>query len=129
VTWSAPTPIAATPAGTTQFVPGIAVDPGANNLVALAFYTLSSRCASGASCPQIDVWSVRSSDAGQSWSKPKRLDAEPMQLSWLPQAEGRFLGDYLSVSYLGDHSVPVYALAVQPWGGKLREAIMALQRG
>jgi hypothetical protein len=128
-TWSAPAAIAATATGTTQFVPGIAVDPGSKNLVGLAFYTLSTRCVVAASCPQIDVWSVRSSDAGRTWAKPKRLDTEPMQLSWLPQAEGRFLGDYMSVSFLGDRSVPVYALAVTPWGGKLREAIMALQRG
>ena len=128
-TWSAPSAIGATPAGTTQFVPGIGVDPASHNLVALAFYSQTSRCAPAAPCPQLDVWSERSSDNGQTWAKPERLDAQPMQLSWLPQAGGRFLGDYNSVSYLGDRSAPVYALAVQPWGGKLRQAVMGLQRG
>ena len=48
-----------------------------------------------------------------------------MQIDWLPLANGRFLGDYISTSYVAGRPVPVFALAVAPWGGKLREAIMA----
>ena len=52
-----------------------------------------------------------------------------MRLDWLPRAGGRFLGDYISTSFVGGRAVPVYSLAVEPIGGQLREAIMALQTG
>jgi predicted outer membrane repeat protein len=48
-----------------------------------------------------------------------------MELDWLPVAGGRFLGDYISTSFVAGRAVPVYSLAVPPWGGRLREAIMA----
>jgi hypothetical protein len=50
-----------------------------------------------------------------------------MQLDWLPVAGAFFLGDYISTSFVRGRPVPVYSLAVAPWGGKLRQAIMALQ--
>lgn len=133
-TWSAPTPIA--PAGRliTQFVPGLAVDPatsGATQQLAVAYYTVPITCPPGPrpgnGCPRVDVWLVTSADGGATWSAPQRLDAESMQLDWLPRAGERFLGDYISTSYVAGRTIPVYALAVQPWGGKLRESIMALQ--
>jgi hypothetical protein len=49
-----------------------------------------------------------------------------MRLDWLPQAGGRFLGDYISTSFVAGRAVPVYSLAVAPFGGELRQAIMAL---
>ena len=131
-TWTTPAAIAATTAAVTQFVPGLAVNQsttGATTRLAVAYYTLPTRCAAGTACPRIDAWLVTSANAGATWSAPQRLDAEPMQLDWLPLAGARFLGDYISTSFVGARPVPVYALAVAPWGGKLREAIMALQVG
>ena len=52
-----------------------------------------------------------------------------MQLDWMPVAGGHFLGDYVSTSYVGSRPVAVFTLAVAPWGGKLRQAIMALRPG
>ena len=52
-----------------------------------------------------------------------------MRLDWLPRAGGRFFGDYISTSFVGGRAMPVYSLAVTPFGGKLRQAIMALQAG
>ena len=133
-TWSPPSTIAPGRAGTTQFVPGVAVDPttsGPTQRVAVAYYSTPTTCPPGPSpgsgCPTVDVWLVTSADGGATWGVPQRLDAEPMRLDWLPSAGGRFLGDYISTSYVAGRPIPVYSLAVQPWGGKLREAIMALQ--
>jgi hypothetical protein len=67
-----------------------------------------------------------SQDGGRSWTAGRRLEAQPMQLSWLPQAEGgRMVGDYFSTSFAGGRVVPVFALATSPLKGRLREAIFA----
>ena len=126
--WSSPVPIAPAGATETQFVPGLGVDPstsGAGQRAAVVYYGLSRTCAKGVPCPRIDAWLVTSANGGARWGPPRRLDAQPMQIDWLPLANGRFLGDYLSTSYVAGRPVPVFALAVAPWGGKLREAIMA----
>jgi hypothetical protein len=86
-------------------------------------------CAVRVDCAGIDVWLTRSPDGGATWSRPERLDAQPMRLDWLPRAGGRFFGDYISTSFVGGRAMPVYSLAVTPFGGKLRQAIMALQAG
>jgi Ca2+-binding RTX toxin-like protein len=130
--WSSPVPIAPAGASETQFVPGLGIDPstsGAGQRAAVVYYGLSRTCAQEVPCPRIDVWLVTSANGGARWGPPRRLDAQPMQIAWLPLANGRFLGDYLSTSYVAGRPVPVFALAVAPWGGKLREAIMALQTG
>lgn len=126
--WSSPVPVAPAGATETQFVPGLGVDPstsGTGQRAAVVYYGLSRTCAKGVPCPRIDAWLVTSANGGARWGPPRRLDAQPMQIDWLPLANGRFLGDYLSMSYVAGRPVPVFALAVAPWGGKLREAIMA----
>jgi RTX calcium-binding nonapeptide repeat (4 copies) len=130
--WTAPRAVAPTSAAVSQFVPGLAVNPaavGGATRLAVAYYTLPTRCVVGNACPRIDAWLVTSNNGGAGWSVPQRLDAQPMQLDWLPVAGGSFLGDYISTSFVGARPVPVYSLAVAPWGGKLRQAIMALQTG
>jgi hypothetical protein len=132
ITWSSPSPVPSSGATSSQFVPGLAADrtrPGAGQRLAVVYYSLTTTCAIGTVCPRIDVWLATSSSGGAVWSSPRRLDAQPMQLTWLPRSAGRFLGDYLSTSFVGGRPIPVFALAVTPWGGKLREAIMALQTG
>jgi RTX calcium-binding nonapeptide repeat (4 copies) len=131
-TWTAPSPVGPPTAAADQIVPGLAVDPataGPAQQVAVAYYSLPDACADRPDCPGVDVWLTTSADAGASWARPQRLDARPMRLDWLPLAEGRFLGDYISTSYVGGRALPVYALAVAPFGAKLRQAIMALQTG
>ena len=133
-TWSAPKSIAPASGFVTEFVPGIAADPatsGPAQRLAVAYYSVPTACPPGPppgnGCPRIDVWLVTSADGGATWTAPQRLDAQPMQLDWLPVAGGHFLGDYISTSYVAGRPISVYSLAVQPWGDKLREAIMALQ--
>ena len=54
------------------------------------------RAPPAADCAGIDVWLTRRDDGGATWSRPERLDAQPMRLDWLPVAGGRFFGDYIS---------------------------------
>jgi hypothetical protein len=127
--WSAPAPVGLATAGADQFVPGLAADPatsGATQRLAVAYYSMPAACAVRSGCRGIDVWLTTSADGGVTWTRPQRLDAQPMQLDWLPRAGGRFLGDYISTSFVGGRAVPVYSLAVQPFGGELHQAIMAL---
>jgi len=130
--WTAPTPVGPGTPGSDQLVPGLAADPASSGPVqrlAVAYYSLPAGCGSRTDCAGIDVWLTSSADGGTSWTVPQRLDARPMQLDWLPEAEGRFFGDYISTSYVGGRALPVYSLAVAPFGGRLRQAIMALQTG
>jgi RTX calcium-binding nonapeptide repeat (4 copies) len=130
-TWTSPTPVGPATPGSDQFVPGLAVGLTAagGQVLAVAYNSMPQACAVRPSCPGIDVWLTRSVNGGTTWTRPQRLDAQPMRLDWLPQAEGRFFGDYISTSFVGGRAVPVYSLAVTPFGGKLRQAIMALQTG
>jgi len=129
LTWTAPSPVGPpTPSGD-QFVPGLAVDPttsGPGQRIGVAYYSLPSACATGSGCAGVDVWLTTSANAGASWTRPQRLNAQTMRLDWLAQAEGRFLGDYISTSYVAGRPVPVYSLAIPPLSGELRQSIMAL---
>jgi hypothetical protein len=52
-----------------------------------------------------------------------------MAISWLPDTGlGRMLGDYVSTSYVRGRPIPVFALASEPFAGRLREAIYATTR-
>jgi hypothetical protein len=127
--WTAPAPVGPPTPSADQFVPGLAVDPataGTGQRLAVAYYSVPSGCAVRSGCAGVDVWLTTSGNGGASWDRPQRLDAQSMRLDWLSQAGGRFLGDYISTSFVAGRAVPVYSLAVAPFGGKLRQAIMAL---
>jgi hypothetical protein len=53
-----------------------------------------------------------------------------MRLSWLADADsGRFVGDYISTSWVSGRAVPVFSLASAPRGeNNLRQAIFASVR-
>lgn len=125
--WSAPTRVPLAPVSSTldAFIPGLAADPARPGHLGLvyAYYTPGS-CARGA-CT-LEMGFTSSPDGGGTWTAPQRLDAQPMQLSWLAKAEGgRMVGDYFSTSFAGGRVVPVFALATSPLEGRLREAIFA----
>jgi hypothetical protein len=130
-TWTSPTPVGPPTPGADQVVPGLAVglNSGGGQVLAVAYNSMPQACAVRPSCPGIDVWLTRSANGGTTWTRPERLDAQPMRLDWLPRAGGRFFGDYISTSFVGGRAVPVYSLAVTPFGSTLRQAIMALQTG
>lgn len=105
-------------------IPGIGADPTRPGGLAVvyAFYTAHS-CAEGACTLGIAL--AQSPDGGASWTKPLQLDIEPMHMTWLPQAEGRMVGDYFAAAFAGGRVVPVFALAIAPTGSRLHEAIFA----
>lgn len=117
VTWSKPARV--TRAGS-AFIPAVAVDAASGRL-AVAYYALDAAA-------RVEAWLTTSRDGGASWTRPQRLSAQPMQQTWTPETtSGRMLGDYISVSWVRGRTVTVYALASEPRGRKLRQAIFATQ--
>jgi hypothetical protein len=123
VDWSAPVAAAADPAAN-AFAPGLAVDPTSSGLtvrVAIVYYVLRNG--------HVDVRLARSQDGGATWAQPERLDARPMQLSWLSGSRtDRMLGDYLSASFVDGRPLPVFSLAAPRRGRSLRQAVYATTR-
>ncbi|HEY2541462.1 MAG TPA: sialidase family protein, partial [Gaiellaceae bacterium] len=126
VAWTAPVRVPVAPSSSTldAMIPGLGADPTRPGHLALvyAYYTPGS-CAKH-DC-RLGIAFVQSPDGGASWTRPLQLDAEPMRLTWLPQAEGRMVGDYFATAYAGDRVVPVFALAIAPTGARLHEGIFA----
>jgi hypothetical protein len=127
LTWSAPQRVPIVPVSSTQssFIPALAADPSrAGGLAIVYAYFLPGSCDRG-SC-LLGIGLVQSRDGGASWTAPQQLDAEPMTMDRLAQAEGgRMVGDYFSAAFSGGRVVPVFTLAASPLNGRLREAIFA----
>jgi len=126
ISWTAPTrvPVAPTSSTLDAMIPGLGADPAhAGHLGLVYAYFTPGSCAKGA-CT-LGIAFIQSPDGGASWSKPLQLDVEPIRMTWLPEAEGRMVGDYFGTAYAGDRVVPVFALAIAPTGARLHEAIFA----
>jgi hypothetical protein len=126
VTWSAPARVPVAPESSTldAMIPGLGADPTRPEHLGLVYaYFTPGSCAKG-SCT-LGIAFVQSPDGGASWSKPLRLDAEPMRMAWLAEAQGRMVGDYFATAYAGDRVVPVFTLAIAPTAARLHEAIFA----
>jgi hypothetical protein len=126
LSWSAVAriPIDGVGSGVDHFDPGIGASPkasGASTKLGLYYYFLPV-----ASCPiaecKLEVGFVSSTNDGQSWSKPKTL-AGPMMLSWLAQAGGAMVGDYISCSVIGKGAVSVFAVGKPPKGSVKNQAM------
>jgi hypothetical protein len=116
VTWSGPTRVTT---GPSSFIPGLGADPTTPGRLGLVYAYVDARQA-------LDIGFMQSRDGGKTWTGAQRLDAQPMQLSWLPHAEGgRMVGDYFSTAFSAGRVVPVYALAAAPAKGRFREGIFA----
>src|SRR5262249_16610422 len=121
-TWSAPTrvPLSATSSTFSAFITGLAADPARPGHLGLVYASFHP------GTHLLGIGFVQSADAGRTWTKPQRLDTQPMSTSWLPRSEGgRMVGDYFSVSYSGSRVVPVFTLAAPLLEGRYREAIFA----
>jgi len=84
-------------------------------------------------CCRLGIRLFRSADAGATWGAPIRLDAQSMDAAWLARSlDGGnavgFLGDYTAVAFVGSRPVPVYAAALPPQAGTLREDLYATTR-
>jgi hypothetical protein len=130
--WASPRRVPVANAGTNpdHVIPGLAIDPataGSRARIALTFYTLRGAGCGTTRC-RLDVRLATSATAGKSWAV-RRLDARPMRLTWLPRtSSGRMVGDYVSSVFAGSRAVGVFALAHQPHGNRLDEAIHAASR-
>jgi hypothetical protein len=115
-TWSAPLRVTH---GQSSFIPGLAADPSKPGTLALVFASFDA-------VKNLGISFTQSRDGGRTWTKPQRLDAQRMPMTWLPQAEGgRMVGDYFSVAYAAGRVVPVFALAAAPLHSRYREGIFA----
>jgi hypothetical protein len=115
-TWSAPARVTR---GPNAFIPGVGADPATPGRLGLVYAYFDAHRA-------LNVALVQSRDGGKTWTAAQRLDAQPIQMSWLPRAEGgRMVGDYFSTAFAAGRVVPVYALAAAPARGRFREGIFA----
>jgi hypothetical protein len=128
LTWTPPAriPIAPPASDEQEFVPGLDASPQQAGRLGLVYvYYLPGSCAKGGAC-RLGVGFVSSATGGQTWSAPQRLAAQSMPLAWLAQTSmGRMVGDYFSTSFAGNRVVPVFALAIAPLQGRMREGIFA----
>jgi hypothetical protein len=117
-----PTGVASAVARTDALIPAVAVS---GTSIAVAYYTLPqpSGCVQ-LSCRGLDAWMIVQR-AGK-WTPPQRLSPQPMPLSWLADGGiGAMVGDYVSVTWSAGMAFGVLALATEPEGGVLREAVYA----
>jgi hypothetical protein len=132
-TWTPVTRIPIDPVGSTvdHFLPGFGVDrttQGNNAHLGVLYYFYPNASCSFATC-QLHVGFVSSTDGGGSWSAPTTV-AGPMQLSWVPQAGGRMVGDYMSTSFGSNgKAYPVFPIAKAPSGSAFDQAMYAPTNG
>lgn len=110
-------PIDAVDSNRDHFDPGIGVSPdtsGSKDLLGLYYYFYPKANCSVSAC-KLDVGYVSSANAGKTWSKATQL-AGPMTLSWLAQAGGAMVGDYISCDVIGNTAVSVFAVGFKPKG-------------
>jgi hypothetical protein len=124
-------PIDPVDSGADHFLPGLAVDrksSGDHARLALTYYGYPDADCTVATC-RLTVGFVSSRDGGASWSEPIAL-AGPMQLDWLPQTSGfRFVGDYISTSFIGGRALPLFADAGPPSGGLFDQGMATIRGG
>jgi len=98
--------------GVDHFIPGIGVDPstgGSGAHLALTYYYFPTEPCTLDTC-KLKAGFVSSTDGGATWTAPTQV-LGPIKLAWLPNAGGRFVGDYISTSIIGNKAFPVIANA------------------
>jgi hypothetical protein len=116
VAWTAKAriPIDPTNSGVDHFIPGFAVDrstSGTTTRLALGYYYYPVASCTSATC-QLTVGFTSSTDAGATWTAPRRV-AGPISLSWIASTnQGVMVGDYMSTSFAGGpFAFPIFAVA------------------
>jgi hypothetical protein len=122
-TWTALTRVPGT--AFDSFVPGIAADPSVPGRVSVITYVRKSISCSADTC-SYGVAVTSSLNGGATWTKPQRLDAVAPRYTWIANAGGQFVGDYVGAAFAGGRFVPVFALASAPLKNRrLREYMVA----
>jgi hypothetical protein len=127
-TWTRPRriPLVARRSSVDVVLPSLGVDPLARGSLALTYYTLAPSGCRPAAC-RVNVWQTTSRTGGTRWSPPRRLNATPMRLPWLPgTASGRMVGDYFGAVVTGGRAVSVASIARPPRAGRFDQSIHAL---
>jgi hypothetical protein len=97
-----------------HFTPGLGVDAdtaGGSAHLALTYYYFPTDSCTFETC-KLFAGFVSSIDGGAHWSDVKKV-LGPLSLAWLPSAGGRFVGDYISTSFMGGRAWPVIANATE----------------
>jgi hypothetical protein len=126
--WTAPRRIPLVPRAskTDVVLPSLGVDPAARGRLVLTYYTLTPAGCLPRTC-RLNAWQAFSRTAGSRWSTPRRLNATPMRLGWLPWTEtGRMVGDYAGSVYTSGRAVSVVSIARAPRNGRLDDAVYGL---
>lgn len=128
VTWSAPIRVASDAVGSNvdHFIPGFAVKPGTSGStaqLAVVYYTYKNATCTASTC-LLDADYTTSFNGGATWSSPYKLNATSMPLSWLAAGNrGPMVGDYESLSFIGNRAIAVYAAATSaPTSGTYHES-------
>lgn len=132
VTWSAVqrVPIDAVGSGVDHFIPGIGVDKttsGNSAHIGITYYYYPVSNCSVTTC-QLDVGFISSTNGGSTWSSAQQL-AGPLKLSWLAQAGGAMVGDYISTSIINGKAFPIFVSALAPTNGVFNEAAYTVSGG
>jgi hypothetical protein len=118
--------------GLNHFVPGLGVDSstrGGTTRLALAFSVLTPRGCTEQTC-SVQPYFVSSATAGRTWSAPEALGSAQLLSAYAPTSGGRFLGDYISTSFVaGGVAVPVFAAATSPFDGRYHQGVFAAPIG
>jgi hypothetical protein len=114
--------------GLHHFVPGLGVDQassGSTMRAAVVFSILGPRGCTSGTC-RVQSYFVSTTNAGVGWSAPQPLgSAQPLD-SFPRSTTGRFLGDYVSTSFVaGGVAVPVFASATGPFDGRFHQGVFA----
>jgi hypothetical protein len=126
VTWSAPIRVASDPIGSNvdHFIPGFAVKPGTSGSTAqlsVVYYTYKNATCTASTC-LLDAAYTTSLNGGATWSSPYKLNTTSMPLAWLAAGNrGPMVGDYESVSFIGNRAIVVYPVATAPTNGTYHE--------
>ncbi len=98
------TPVVKIPTGGTGtpefFLPGIGANhstSGGSAHLGVTYYATQNATCNSSTC-KIGASFVSSANGGATWSAPKRIEAN-IKETWLPQAGGFFMGDYISTSF------------------------------
>jgi hypothetical protein len=97
-----------------HFLPAIGVDPttsASSAHIGVVYYFYPDANCDIDTC-ELFVGFVSSTDGGATW-KSRRL-AGPFRNTWLPATDdGYFVGDYVSVSFVGGKAIPVFTVAAK----------------
>ncbi len=126
VSWSAVTRIPIDPvnSGRDHFTPGLGVShttSGTGARLGLYYYFYPDASCTVSGC-KLKVGYISSLNGGGSWSAPRTI-AGPMMLSWLAQAGGAMVGDYISCSVIGRRAVSTFAVGKAPNGSTKDQAM------